>query len=263
MGMPSTPSYLLTEADWSCLHYLQSAYLSALQSSPSVSSVISFELTPDKMSAFTNTLTIQNFAAIKLINFIRKILEFEEIDENDRLILVKYNLTLLFLIHHVLSFDATRELLYDDNISTPVSPADEAFAHHCKSLFILCYGYELHRMCVSTLRTLSDLVNNDPVIVQLLMLIMILLKGLSVNDGQEPSLNNGQHVFHIHSKYTDLLFRYLIERSSFNVAVIKMMRITAVLIKIQSFMHDFQQLVKSKIDINFVDPLMKSLLHFT
>jgi len=261
--MPSTPSYLLTEADWSFLHFIQNAYSSALQATPSVSTVISFELTLDKMSAFMNTLTIQNFAAIKLINFIRQILEFEDIDENDRLILVKYNLTLLFIIHRVLTFDATRELAYDDNVSTPISQADEAFAHHCKSLFILCYGYELSRLFISTLRTVSDLINKDPVIVQLLMISMILLKGLSGNDGQEPSLNNGQHVFLIHSKYTDLLFRYLIERSSFNVAVIKMMRITAVLIKIQSLTHDFEQCVKSKVDVNFVDPLMKSLLHLT
>ena len=43
------------------------------------------------------------------------------------------------------------------------------------------------------------------------MVTMIFLKGLSGTTDQEQSLNDGQRVFHAQSKYTDLLFRYLIE----------------------------------------------------
>jgi hypothetical protein len=261
--MPSSPSYLLNEDDWSCLNHIQNAYLSSLQTNPSASSVLSLELGPDRISAYMSTLDIQNFAAVRLIHFIRQIPEFESLDEIDRLMLVKYNLTLLFVISHALKFDATRELVYDDITSDSISPAEEAFAQHCKSLFILCYGYEFSRLFISTLRAVSNLVNNDPIIVQLLMLIMIFLKGLSAIDDKEPSLNNGLHVFHIHSKYTDLLFRYLIEQSSFNDAVIKMIGITDVLIKSQRIMRDFHQCIKTKIDICYVNPLMKSLLNLT
>ncbi|CAM2721164.1 unnamed protein product [Rotaria socialis] len=259
----SSSSCYLTEADWSCLHYIQHAYLSSLQSSPSASSVISLELAPDKMSAYMNTLDIQNFAAVKLINFIRQIPEFEELDESDRLLLVKYNLILLFAIRHALTFDTTREVIYDDNINSSVSPAEEAFAHHCKSLYILCYGYEFNRLFTSILHTIVSLVDNDPVIAQLLMLNMIFLKGLSAIDDQESSLNDGQRVFHAHTKYTNLLFRYLIERTSFDTAVTKLMRIIELLIKIQRLTRDFHQYIKSKVDVNYVNPLMKSLLHLS
>jgi hypothetical protein len=210
-----------------------------------------------------NTLEIQNYAAIKLINFIRQIPEFEELNENDRLILVKHNLTLLFVIRHALTFDTTRELVYDDNLSSSVSPSDEAFAHHCKSIFILCYGYEFNREFLSILRSVCHIVDQDPIVVQLLMLIMIFLKGLSINDDQQPSLNDGKHVFHIHSKYTDLLFRYFIHRSSFDAAVLTMMRVTEVLIRSQRLMRDFHRYVKSKVDATHVNPLMRSLLHLT
>jgi len=208
-----------------------------------------------------NTLEIQNYAAIKLINFIRQIPEFEELNENDRLILVKHNLTLLFVIRHALTFDTTRELVYDDNLSSSVSPSDEAFAHHCKSIFILCYGYEFNREFLSILRSVCHIVDQDPIVVQLLMLIMIFLKGLSINDDQQPSLNDGKHVFHIHSKYTDLLFRYFIHRSSFDAAVLTMMRVTEVLIRSQRLIRDFHRYVKSKVDATHVNPLMRSLLN--
>ncbi|CAF4770602.1 unnamed protein product [Rotaria sp. Silwood1] len=261
IAISSSPSYNLTDVDWSCLQYIQNAYLSALQSSPSASSVISLELAPDKMSAYMNTLDIQNFAAVKLINFIRQIPEFEQLDEYDRLTLVKYNLVLLFSIRHALTFDVTREIIYDDNMNNSVSQAEEAFAQHCKSLFILCYGYEFNRLFMSILHTIVSLVDSDAVIAQLLMLNMIFLKGLSAIDDQETSLNNNQSVFHVHSKYTDLLFRYLIERTSFNAAVIKMIRIVELFIKIQRLSRDFHRYIKSKIDVNYVNPLMKSLLH--
>jgi hypothetical protein len=261
--MIGIPSYLLTDTDWSCLQHIQNAYLSASQASPSASSVISLELAPDKMSAYMNTLDIQNFAAVKLINFIRQIPEFEELDERDRLILVKYNLTLLFVLRHALAFDTTREICYEDEMVNPISPNEEAFAQHCKSLFILCYGYEFNRLFVSVLRTIINVVDKDPVIVQLVMLSMIFLKGLSANDDQEPVLNDVQRVFHAQSKYTDLLFRYLLQRSSFDVAVLKMMRIVEVFIKIQRLIRDFQQYIKSNIDVNHVNPLMKTLLHLT
>ncbi|CAF4432680.1 unnamed protein product, partial [Adineta steineri] len=50
----SYPS-LLSESDLACLLHIQSAYLSASQSTPHASSVISLELAPDKISAFMST----------------------------------------------------------------------------------------------------------------------------------------------------------------------------------------------------------------
>jgi hypothetical protein len=216
------------------------------------------------MSAFMNTIDIQNFAAVKLINFLREIPEFEQLDEHDRLILVKYNLTLLFLMRHSLTFDSVREICYELDTSDAISPTDEAFAQHYKSLFILCYGYEFNRAVMSILHVLVNLINKDPSVTQLLMIIMIFSKGLSADDDdQEPLLNDEQRVFNAQSKYTDLLFRYLMEKSSFESVAIKMMRITEQLIKIQQVFRDFQQHIKNKVDINYINPLMKSLFRLT
>ena len=86
----------LSEADWACLNDLTRAYTAASQSSQNASSMFPLELAQDKTSAFMSTLDVQNFTAVKLINFLREVPEFRELDEHDRLILVKYNLTHLF-----------------------------------------------------------------------------------------------------------------------------------------------------------------------
>ncbi|CAF1125607.1 unnamed protein product [Rotaria sordida] len=259
----SYSSKLLTETDRLCLLHIQKAYFSASQSTPSASSVISCELASDKMSTFINTIDIQKFTAIKLINFLREIPEFKQLDEDNRLILVKYNLTLLFFMYHSLNFDSVREIFYDLDTGDTVSPNEEAFAQYRKSLFILCYGYEFNKTVMSIFHVLANIINKDPIIIQLLMLIMIFSKGLSANDDHEPLLNDERHVFYAQSKYTDLLFRYLMEQSSFEVVIMKITHIIEQLLKIQKVSRDFRQYIRSNIDVTHVNPLMKSLLHLT
>ena len=211
-----------------------------------------------------NTFDVQNFTAVKLINFLREIPEFQQLNERDRLILVKYNLTLLFLLRHALTFDSVREICYDLDTIDVVSPTEEAFAQHCKSLFILCYGYEFSRTAMSIIRVLAIIVNKDPIISQLIMLIMIFGKGFSSDDeDQEPILNDEKRVFNAQSKYIDLLVRYLMQQSSFEIVAVKMIRLTEELLKIQKASRNFQQYVKSKVDLTHINPLMKSLLHLT
>ncbi|CAF4237131.1 unnamed protein product, partial [Adineta steineri] len=258
-------SYELSEMDWLCIRNIQDAYSSASRSVPSASSMLSLELTSDKMSSYTNSIDIHNFTMIKIINFLKQIPDFEQLNDSDRLILVKYNLCSLNLIRASLTFDTIRELYYEDDgdAYNPVSSNNKAFAEQCKSLYILCYSYELNRLFFNILHTIHGLIDNDPIIVQLLMLSMIFLKGLSSVDSQEPILDDSKHVFYLHSKYTDLLFRYLIKQSSFNTAVIKMMHFVEVFMKIQRLSKDFHQEIKSKIDVSYINPLMRSFLHFT
>ena len=254
----------MTQSDWLCLTNMQNAYLSATQSSLLASSVVSFEKAPDTISAYMNTMDILNCIAIKLIHFLKEIPEFEQLDEHDRLVLVKYNLNFLILIRHLFTFDSAREMSYDLDSSDVISATDEAFAHYARSLFILCYGYEFHRAFMLVLHALANLTNKNPIIVQLLMLIMIFSKGSSTNnDGQGLILNDGDSVFRAQSKYTDLLFRYLMEGSSFELVATKGTWITEQLLKVQKVCRDFERGVKNKVNVNDINPLMKSLLHFT
>ncbi|CAF3279362.1 unnamed protein product [Rotaria socialis] len=260
----SQSSSFLTNDDWLCLSHIQNVYFSASQATPSASSAFSFELSPDRVTTFKNIIDVNNFTAIKLINFLREIPEFQQIDARDRLILVKCNLTLLLFIRYSSNFDSVRELSYDIDTAGPISLADEAFAEYFKSFFILCCGYQFNRVVLSIFHALNSIINKDPIMTQLLMIVMIFSKGLSANDDDdEQLLNDRTCIFNAQSKYTDLLFRYLMEQSSFELAVIKMTRIIEQLLKIQIVARDFQQHIKNEMDATYINPLMKSLLHLT
>lgn len=200
---------------------------------------------------------------MKVINFLKQIQEFSELHQSDRLLLVKYNLVILSSTCYAFKFDPIREIFYDDTLNDSISPAEEAFAVYSKSLYTLCYGYEFSCSVISLLHAFHEIINKDPLLPPLLLLNMIFLKGLSANDDQEPLINDNQRVFTAHSKYTNLLFRYLIEKSSIELATIKMMRITTTLIKAQKAVQNLHDFIKDKVDINYINPLMKSLFNLT
>ena len=59
------------------------------------------------------------------------------------------------------------------------------FAHSYKSLCILLYGYEQTKNFFINLRFIFNSIGNDPLIIQLLMLIILFEKGLT---------NNSKHI---------------------------------------------------------------------
>ena len=241
---------------------IQLAYSSASELLPLASSVILIELTENRVSNYLKTLAVQNFTATKLYNFFQLIPEFQQLSEHDRLILLKQNLALLITVSNAIRFDQTRELIYIDGHPNRYNVLEEeAFAESCKSLFILSYGYELNRAFMSVLHKISDVIEGNSVILQLIISMTIFLKGLSKHHEQESTLDDSRFIFYAQSKYTDLLFRYLIERYSLENTVKKFIRIIDVIHKMQDIIKDFQHQLKAKINREHVNPLMKAVFN--
>lgn len=198
-----------------------------------------------------------------MINFLRLIPEFELLCEHDRLSLVKYNFMPLLVLRDVLIYDPKSDLYYDDTGSTSRSAIDGKFAQYYKSLCILFYGYEFYELYSSHLRSIINIIDNDLLIIKLLMLVLIFLKGTSINDEHVSILFDPQSVFNAHSKYVDLLFRYLIDRYSFDIAITKMMQLIQNIFKIQDNAKLYQEKMQKEGKNIDIHPLMKSLIGFT
>lgn len=208
-------------------------------------------------------MNLENFTSVRLIDFLRSVSDFTSLNDHDRLILVKYNLTSLLYVDGALSFDSIHEVSNFNNACDAVSSEEKAFANFCKDLYGICYGSEAVQVFLRLLRALAEVVDNDPTIAYLIMLIMIFLKGLSVDDDQAPLLVDPISVFHTQTKFTDLFFRYLLDKFSWNIAVIKTTRMVQQILKTQNLSRDYDPFVKSKAARFRLNPLMKSLLHLT
>ncbi|CAF1343840.1 unnamed protein product [Adineta steineri] len=253
----------LTDIDRLCLSHIKDSYISALRSTSFTSSLITFDESLTKTYSFVDLIEIEKNIPIRIINFLRLIPEFESLCEDDRLALAKYNIIPLLCLHDILVFDRKTELLYNTTELTTLSSNDKSFAYHYKSLCYLFYGYERMNNYISYIHTIINLIDNDTMIIQLLMLILIFLKGTTVNDEQLWLLSNPQNVFNAHLKYVDLLFRYLMDKFSFDIAVIKMIRLVENIFKLQATSQDFQQTIKRDASTVEIHPLMKTLLGMT
>lgn len=252
---------ILSDIDRSVLSQIENAYTSALKSSPSASSMISFDLSENKTLSFTTTTEIDQFGAIKLINFLRLIPEFETLVEQDRLLLVKYNLVILLVLRDLFIFDRKTGLWYDDNMDDTIAPmVKEKFAQCCKSLYILFYGYEEIQFYMTNISRVIDILGKDAITIQLLMLILLFQQGISINDEQLWTLYDPKRILHIHLEYIELLFRYLIDQYSFPLATIKMLRLVESIFRIQISAQRYRESVKERKDDHEVNPLLKSVL---
>lgn len=254
---------LLTEADQACLADLQRVHLLSRQSSPSASSIFSFELLPDPESAFIHTMNLENLYALQMINFLRSVSDFASLDERDRLTLVKYNLNSLFYVQASLTYDPTNGICYFEHVSETPSSSETAFAHQCERLYSLCYGDAALQRFTSVIHALHEILACDSTSAQLLMLMMIFLKGWSLDEDQAPILIDGKRVFQAQSKYTDLFFRYLLSKFPVETAAMKMTRVLDQMLKMQSISQDYDPYIKSKAQTAHINPLMKSLLHLS
>ncbi|CAF1394694.1 unnamed protein product [Didymodactylos carnosus] len=246
---------LLTVQDWAQLNQLQKSYSNAFPSN--IFPYRPFTLT-DRMSAMVYTIDLQNFVALKLINYLKSVCEFKLLDENDRLILVKHNLLGLFMLRATLQYDTVQEIFCEPD-------ADDEYARHCKDVLIYCYGLEFYQDVVKIMRLLVDLTERDPIIVELLLIIMIFTKGLSAHnrDLTEPILANFAPVYQAQCTYTSLLWRYMLQKYDLTMTVHKFSSLIAQIMKIQALSYDFQQYISNQVDINKINPLMKSLLQLS
>ena len=247
---------ILTDTDRTRLSSISNAYLSALRSIPSASNVISFQPFVHQTFSFLHLIEIDKFTPIKLINFLRLIPEFQSLNDDDRFSLVKYNFIPLLILRDVLIYNSKNGLYYDDTGLIP----DEKFAHSYTSLCLLLCGYDLHQLYSSILTSLQQLIDNDQLVVQLLMLVFIFLKGASIYSERQWFLNDSKSVFDAHVKYTDLLFRYLIHRSSYERAVVQMMGLIENTFKLQKHIRFYHERVQNESNQLDIDPIMKSLL---
>lgn len=225
--------------------------------------MISFNPSFHTTFSYLHLIEIEKFAPIKLICFLRSIPEFQSLVEEDRLSLVKYNFFSLFVLRDVLVYNPQNRLLYDDGVkATSRSTLDDRFAYNYTSLCILFYGYDCIHGYFSWMSTMQNIVDNDTLLIQLLMLVMIFLKGATINNEQAWTLVDSPSVFHAHLKYVDLLFRYLIERYAFDRAVIKMLRIVENIFELQTHARFYQEKLLNEGGALIIHPLMRVLIGF-
>jgi hypothetical protein len=253
--MDDAPLRTLSVEDWITIESIRSSFLSSFQyeHSPFVFLDLS-----DHATALISWSQIANEVALRFINFFRQIDEFEGLHEDDRFLLIKYNLLAVFPIYKCVYYNQTNNVTSYDNIEE---------AERSRRFLMLCGGsFDIGEKCINLVVLILKAAEQDPTVLSLLLTILIFSRGLSMN-ANEPSLTDSLAVNRAQFYYTTLLWKYLISTHGevqacrhFTHLLTTIFRIQSVTKRSRDFLQD-QFMTTDTVDR--MAPLMQTVLNIS
>ena len=200
-------------------------------------------------------INARSVTAIRLLSFFKQIPEFNELNADDKLTLIKYNLMPLVILNCTLAYNKETNSIIEDDRDAPWNT----------SLIQKLHGDEAYESVKKIFDSFVRLAQYDQRIIQLALIILILTKGFSNNDdGKEPTLNDGIAVYRAQNYYTELLWKYLETTHGHGKAAQIFHQLIAYFISWQTLRGHFQNDLMNALspaEMNELLPIMKALLN--
>ena len=137
----------------------------------------------DRTSALISWSYAADRNALRLIDFFNEIDHFQRLDEDDRFLLVKYNIFPLYPILKCFHYNQTNHCCTDGN-------NEEVLKY--RRFYQLCFGVDsLHHSFRNLIVSIVHVTEQDPIILSLLLIILMFYDGLSMNE-DKPLFKDGK-----------------------------------------------------------------------
>ncbi|CAF2524625.1 unnamed protein product [Rotaria sp. Silwood2] len=214
---------------------------------------------PWNPSIYTSTLlqhlNARSVSAMRLLSFFKQIPEFNELNVQDRITLVKYNLMPLIILNCTLGYNTESQKIIEADSDAPWD----------STILMKVHGHDIYMKIRKIFESFVRIAQYDQRIIQLALIILILTKGFSTSDGlTEPILNDGIAVYRAQNYYTELLWKYLETMHGYGKTVHIFNELVIHFISwqmLQGYLHRNLCNVLTPTEMNELLPIMKSLLH--
>jgi hypothetical protein len=114
------------------------------------------------------------------------------------------------------------------------------------------------------MRSLQSIVEMDPRLMQLVLIIMLFSKGIStMTDTIEPLLNNPLEVFRVQNFYLEHFWIFMEKYYGTTRAVFTLSKLISQCLQIQILLRDIQQDIHEKLDPCQVPPIVRTLMNLS
>lgn len=204
---------------------------------------------------FLQKLNSHSVPLIRLLTFFKQIPEFNQLNVDDKVTLIKFNLLPLLCINCTLSYKIETDQIVETESDVPWD----------SSIIQEVYGYDGYLQMRKIFESFVNIAQYDQRIIQLVLITLILTKGFSTGDGEmEPILNNGLAVYRAQNYYTELLWKYIETVHGPEKAISICSQLITHFITWQKLHKKLRDNVERNLlsaDMNGLLPLMKSLFH--
>jgi hypothetical protein len=205
---------------------------------------------------FLQQLNSHAVPLIRLLTFFKQIPEFSELNADDKVTLIKFNLFPLLCINCTLSYKTETDEIVETDSDMPWTT----------STIQNVYGIDGQIEMRKTFDKFLHIAKYDQTIIQLALIAFILTKGFQTAADDEPILNDCMAAYRAQSYYTELLWKYMetvhgsaIAIQIFNKLIAHFMTWQALQIKLRRILE--QNLLSN--DVNELLPFMKAMLHIS
>ena len=194
---------------------------------------------------------------IRLLTFFKQIPEFNQLNVDDKVTLIKFNLLPLLCINCTLSYKTETDQIVETDSDVPWD----------SSVIQEVYGHDGYLHMRKIFESFVAIAQYDQRIIQLVLVTLILTKGFSTGHGEmEPVLNDGLAVYRAQNYYAELLWKYIETVHGTEKAVHIWSELITHFITWQTLHKKLRENVERNLlfaDKQELLPLIRSLFHFS
>lgn len=244
----------MSDSDWARITQIQNAYNEATVHNQ-VTGVPPFPAT-QPINSPSDLIQLPTYlSSVRLITYFKKTPEFELLDSEDRVTLVKHNLLAVVFMHLVLIYDPIADTYHEYNTNDPLFQGKD---------WIKILGDEFYEELTGTVKKLIQIIEFDRVIAKFLLVIILYTKLFCGYDIlHEPSLNDLPAVHSAHTVYLETLYKYCLHQYGYSRTVRLFTNLTAQLFAIQRLSIQLKDYVRDCVDPAELSPLMQTVLQLS
>jgi hypothetical protein len=252
-GIPPVPArtprpVYLEESDVSKLDFLQHAYDRAVKLNPT-SDISKYPAIQPINSAVELFRIPIHLSSMRLISYFKQIPEFQQLNVDEQVHLIKINILPIAFLHSVFTYDLQTRTYHDPNSNDPLFLEKD---------WLTTISDEFHQEMQQIRHNLSELLQIDAQIMTIVFLVH-LFSNHSIS-GASPTDLNTLNILHAQNVYNDLLWKYCLHHWDFAKSSKLLMQYTNNFMKLQTLICELRATITDYVDVTKLAPLMQSLV---
>jgi hypothetical protein len=237
----------LTEADWLKIEFLQNAYITAvkLNQTAGISRYPSVQPIESTLELFRVPIYI---SSMRLITYFKQIPEFQRLEKDDQLYLVKLNTLTIAFLHTIFIYDYKTEVYHEQNTNDPLFLEKD---------WINTITKEFHNEMKRIQNNLIEIIQSDEKIIKIIFLIILFSNNLNSKDSTTNI--NTLSIFHAQNVYNELYYKYCLHHYNLYKSTKLFLEITNNIMKIQKLINELKYQIGDFMNITQLSSLMQVL----
>lgn len=212
----------------------------------------------DKVSAIRTCLQTSDEKALGFIKFFRQINGFENLNSDDKFILIKYNILSVFPIQKAFNYKKENHYLSTEE--------NEESIKFNQFFDLFDQSYYVRDTLINLISSIVQLTEQDPITLSFLLIIIVLSPNL-ITTNDQPMLKDSKSVNKLQSHYIELFWNFLIKKLNDSEIYQYFIKFLSIIFQIQSSSEIFRDFILNhhiKQDhVSEITPLMQTFLNIS